>query len=65
MLKIVCRERLDLNTPNTLVAATPPPAYDSRVVAILSSLGQTPKYNGAWIFANSESLKWSLEKNAD
>lgn len=47
-------QRLDLSRPNTLVAATPPPAFDSRVVAILNSLGQTPKYNGAWIFATDE-----------
>lgn len=45
---------LDLSVPNTLVAATPPPAYDARVVGILNSLGQTPRYNGAWIFANAE-----------
>lgn len=47
-------QRLDLSVPNTLVAATPPNAFDSRVVAILNSLGQTPKYNGAWIFATPE-----------
>jgi hypothetical protein len=47
-------QRLDLTRPNTQVAATPPPAFDSRVVAILNSLGQTPKYNGAWIFATDE-----------
>lgn len=45
---------LDLSVPNALVAATPPPAFDSRVTAILAGLGQTPRYNGAWIFANAD-----------
>ncbi len=47
-------QRLDLTRPNTLVAATPPPAFDSRVVNILNTLGQTPIYNGAWIFATAD-----------
>lgn len=47
-------QRLDLTSPIPEVAATPPPAFDSRVVAILSELGQTPKYNGAWIFATAD-----------
>ncbi len=47
-------QRLDLTVPNTLVAATPPPAFDPRVTTILNGLGQAPKYNGAWIFATPE-----------
>jgi hypothetical protein len=47
-------QQLDLTVPNTAVAATPPPAFDSRVTAILGTLGQTPTYNGAWIFATPE-----------
>lgn len=48
-------QRLDLTSPIPEVAATPPPAFDPRVVSILAQLGQTPKYNGAWIFASDES----------
>jgi hypothetical protein len=47
-------QRLDLTNPIPEVAATPPPAFDSRVTAILGELGQAPKYNGAWIFATAD-----------
>lgn len=48
-------QRLDLTQPIPEVATTPPAAFDSRVIGILNALGQTPKYNGAWIFANENS----------
>lgn len=47
-------QRLDLTSPIPEVGATPPPAFDSRVIAILGELGQTPIYNGAWIFATAD-----------
>ena len=47
-------QRLDLTSPIPEVSATPPPAFDSRVVAILNELGQTPIYNGAWIFTTAD-----------
>lgn len=56
-------QRLDLTQPNTVVAATPPPAFDSRVVTILNNLGQSPIYNGAWIFATKENRNaWNRSK---
>jgi hypothetical protein len=47
-------QRLDLTSPIPEVGATPPPAFDARVVAILNELRQTPIYNGAWIFATAD-----------
>jgi hypothetical protein len=47
-------QRLDLTSPIPEVAATPPPAFDARVVTILNGLQQNPIYNGAWIFATDD-----------
>lgn len=45
---------LDLTQPIPEVGATPPPAFDARVVTILNGLSQTPTYNGAWLFATPD-----------
>lgn len=47
-------QRLDLTQPIPEVSATPPPAFDARVVSILNRIGQTPTYNGAWIFVTAD-----------